>query len=271
MVVLNKTINKNIYVSSCLKTKSQRSKNLFRQMQRSLRDDILYIFLLFSPLLLATCNNMDKFEFEKMESKGPILHPSEAPNQWLLAHIDVETTGLLPGYHEMIDIGIVMTNLDGDILDSLFLRIKPQHPERLAQKAFEVNAFDSDRWVALGALSISNAVDSIISFHKKVAGDKQVLMVAYNSHFDAAFLDHLFRSVDKTWRELYYYFILDIPSMAWGLGCKDLTSRQLMDYYEIPDEPHIAERHTGITGAMVNVRIYKAILRYRDEILKRGE
>jgi len=206
-----------------------------------------------------------------MESKGPVLHPSEAPDQWLLAHIDVETTGLLPGYHEMIDIGVVMTNLNGDILDSLFLRIKPQHPERLAQKAFEVNAFDPERWDALGALSIASAVDSIISFHKKVAADKQVLMVAYNSHFDAAFLDHLFRSVNKTWRELYYYFILDIPSMAWGLGFRDLNSRQVMDYYDIPDEPHIADQHTGITGAMVNVRIYRALIRYRNELVRKGE
>jgi len=44
-----------------------------------------------------------------MEVKAPIPHPNEAPDQWLLAHIDVETTGLLPGHHEMIDVGIVMT------------------------------------------------------------------------------------------------------------------------------------------------------------------
>jgi DNA polymerase III alpha subunit (gram-positive type) len=211
---------------------------------------------------------MDKFEFDKMESKGPVVHPSQAPNDWLLAHIDVETTGLLPGYNEMIDIGIVMTTIDGDILDSLFFRIKPKYPERLAQGAYNVNAFDPKRWISLGALSIPTAVDSIITFHKKVAGDKQVLMVAYNSHFDAAFLDHLFRSVNKTWRELYYYFILDIPSMAWGLGFKDLNSHELMEYYDIHDEPHIADQHTGITGAMVNVRIYRALLRYRNEFLR---
>jgi hypothetical protein len=183
-----------------------------------------------------------------MESKGSVLHPSEVPEQWLLAHIDVETTGLLPGYNEMT-----------------------QYPERLAAKAYDVNAFDPKKWNELGAFSPAVAVDSIISFHKKVAGDRQVLMVAYNSHFDAAFLDHLFRSVNKTWRELYYYFIMDIPSMAWGLGFRDLNSIQIMDYYDIPDEPHIADQHTGITGAMVNVRIYKALLRYRDELLKKGE
>ena len=236
-----------------------------RIIQRSLRNNLLYVFIFFCIFLDTSCTEMEKFEFEKMETTGTILHPSEAPDQWLLTHIDIETTGLLPGYHEMIDIGIVMTNIEGDILDSLFLRIKPQHPERLSQGAFEVNAFEFERWEALGAFSIAAAVDSIISFHKKIAGEKHVLMVAYNSHFDAAFLDHLFRSVHKTWRELYYYFILDIPSMAWGLGFKDLNSRQIMDYYNIQDEPHIADQHTGITGAMVNVRIYRALMRYRNE------
>jgi len=244
---------------------------LCRQLHRSLRDDILYIFILLGLFLSISCNDIDKLDLEKMESTGIILHPSEIPDQWLLAHIDVETTGLLPGYNEMIDIGIVMTDIEGNVLDSLFLRIQPQYPERLAQKAYEVNAFDPKRWEELGAFSPSVAVDSIISFHNKVAKDKQVLMVAYNSHFDAAFLDHLFRSVHKTWRELYYYFILDIPSMAWGLGFKDLNSREIMDYYNIPDEPHIADQHTGITGAMVNVRIYKALLRYRNELSREGE
>ena len=229
----------------------------------------MFFYLLLNGLLLVSCEETKTPELGKMESSGVLAHPSENPDEWLLAHIDVETTGLLPGFHEMIDIGIVITNLDGDILDSLYLRIQPEHPERLSPGAFKVNAFNPDKWKEMGALSPAVAVNSIIAFHKKVAGGKSVLMVAYNSHFDAAFLDHLFRSVNKTWRELYYYFIMDIPSMAWGLGFRDLTSDELMAYYNIPDEPHIAEQHTGITGALLNVRIYKALLRYREEMLIR--
>jgi len=218
-------------------------------------------------LICFSCAPKEESIVQQMEAKGPIPHPTEAPDQWLLAHIDVETTGLLPGYHEMIDIGIVMTTLEGTFIDSLFLRIRPAHPERLSPGARAVNAFDAHKWAQLGALNRSAAVDSIISFHKRAAGDNHVLMVAYNSHFDSAFLDHLFRSTNKTWREMYYYFILDIPSMAWGLGLKDLNSAWIMDRYQVKDEPHIADQHTGITGAMVNVRIYKALLQYRQDLL----
>lgn len=125
--------------------------------------------------------------------------PNQDSDKWLLAHIDVEITGLIPGYHEMIDIGMVMTDLSGNIIDSLFLRIQPKHPERLEPGAFKVNL---------------------------------------------------------------YNYVLDIPSMAWGLG---VTHNQIMDYYKIEDEPEV---HAGNTGAMLNVRVYKGILRYRKEMNK---
>ena len=220
-------------------------------------------------LIFLSCFDREDVIIEKLEKKESIRHPSESPEEWLLAHLDIETTGLLPGYHEMIDIGIVFTNLDGNIIDSLFLRIQPKNSERLSIGAKAVNAFDHQKWVRLGALSPSAAVDTIISFHKRVAKNKHVLMVAYNSHFDAAFFDHLFRSAQKSWRELYYYFILDIPSMAWGVGLKDLNSNWIIDQYQIKDEPNLAEQHTGITGAMLNVRIYRALLQYRQDLVSR--
>ena len=85
-------------------------------------------------------------------------------------------------------------------------------------------------------------------------------MVAFNSHFDAAFLDHLFRSQARSWRELYHYFILDLPSMAWSLGIRSLTGSSIAGVLDVEDEPHVAELHTGITGARLNARIYRALL-----------
>jgi DNA polymerase III alpha subunit (gram-positive type) len=186
--------------------------------------------------------------------------PDKDPDAWLLAFVDVETTGLMPGHHEMIDIGIVMTDLDGSELGELFVRIQPQHPERTDEGARAVNAFDEDRWRELQALAPDEAINQILTFRKEIAGDKNVLMVAFNSHFDTAFLDHLFRSQDRSWRELYHYFVLDLPSMAWSLGIHGLTGSNISGMLAIEDEPHVAELHTGITGARLNARIYRALL-----------
>jgi hypothetical protein len=139
------------------------------------------------------------------------------------------------------------------------VRIQPEHPERTSEGARAVNAFDPDRWRELGALSPKAAVERIVSFHNQASGGRAVLLVAYNSHFDAAFLDHLFRGQDRTWRELYHYFILDLPSMAWSLGLRQLEGSALTKALGIEDEPHVAADHTGLTGAEVNVRVYRAL------------
>lgn len=185
--------------------------------------------------------------------------PADEPDQWLLAHLDVETTGLVAGYHEMIDAGFVITDLDGNVVDSLHIRIRPEHPERLSAGAAKVNGFDAAKWKQLGALNTRQAVDTIIAFNKRAAGDKHVLLVAFNSQFDAGFLDALMHREGHSWRELFHYFVLDIPSMAWSLGYRDLTGATLAKQLKLPDEPRVAEDHTGITGAMLNVRIYKAL------------
>jgi len=185
--------------------------------------------------------------------------PAKSPDAWRLAFIDIETTGLVPGYHEMIDMGVVMTDLEGRVLDSLFVRIQPRHPERTSAGARAVNAFDAGRWEELGALAAPAAIDTLRTFHRDVAGDGPVLLVAFNSQFDAACLDHLFRSAGASWRELYHYFVLDIPSMAWSLGYRDLTGTALSRRLGVADEPHVAEDHTGITGAMLNARLYRAL------------
>lgn len=190
-----------------------------------------------------------------------LAFPAADPDRWLLAFLDIETTGLVPGWHEMIDLGLVVADLEGVPLDSLFLRIQPEHPERTSEGARHVNAFDPARWRELGALGPSAAVDSLVRFQRRVAGERDVMLVAFNSWFDTAFLDHLFRGAGRSWRELYHYFVMDVPSMAWSLGYRGLTGSELSTALGVPDEPHVAEEHTGLTGARLNARLYRALLR----------
>jgi len=54
--------------------------------------------------------------------------PGDAPGAFVLAIIDVETTGLEPGHHEMIDLGAIYTDLDGTELGRFFLCAHPPGP-----------------------------------------------------------------------------------------------------------------------------------------------
>ena len=191
--------------------------------------------------------------------------PASDPNDWLMAHVDVETTGLVPGYHEMIDVGIVMTDLQGKELDRLFLRIMPDHPDRAQPGAVAVNGFSVERWKERGFITSQQAVPKIVDFHHRVARDKHVLFVGYNAWFDMSFLDHLFRQQGRTWRALYHYFVLDLPSMAWSLGIQDLAGQEMAAKLGIEPEMTNPLEHTGITGAQSNVNVYRALLRIKHE------
>lgn len=216
---------------------------------------VILFALLALNCTLANPSFVDRFE----SNATPPPSPELAPEDWLLAFVDIETTGLVAGWHEPIDVGIVITDLEGNEIDHWFRRIMPNHPERTSPGAQAVNGFDVARWRELGALSAEDAVAEIVAFHERVAGDRTVMMVAFNSQFDTAFLDHLFRSAGRSWREIYHYFVLDIPSMAWSRGYRQLTGAALAEALAVPDEPRVADEHTGLTGARLNVRIYRAL------------
>ena len=224
-----------------------------------MRPVLLLLALAIGSLEAVGAQRIPPYVTAAEQGSRPPASPAADPAAWLLAIVDVETTGLVPGWHEMIDLGVVMTDLDGRVVDSLFVRIMPRHPERISEGARRVNGFDAARWRRVRALTPQRAVDSLVAFHRRVAGTRPTLMVAFNSQFDAAFLDHLFRARGSSWRRLYHYFVLDIPSMAWALGMRDLTNGALAARLGVPDEPRVADEHTGITGAMLNVRIYQAL------------
>jgi DNA polymerase III epsilon subunit-like protein len=189
-----------------------------------------------------------------------LSNPQTEPELWLLAHVDVETTGLTPGYHEMIDVGIIITDLAGIEIDRLFIRIMPAHPERADPGAVAVNGFSVNRWRNRGYVSEAQATEQWLAFHDRVAGSRKVLFVGYNAWFDISFVDQLFRKQGLTWRHLFHYFILDLPSMAWSQGIHGLTGQHLADKLGIAVETHDPLEHTGITGAEFNVRAYQALL-----------
>ena len=194
-----------------------------------------------------------------------IVWPPENPDGWVLAHVDVETSGLDPAYHEMIDIGMVYTNMAGDELGRLYVRIMPAHPERIDEGAKRVNAFDVDYWNAHGAVSEAEAVEKIVAFHEKMRGDKRVIFTAYNVWFDQSFTTALLARHGTDWRDLFFYHVLDIPSMAWGQGLTALGGTGLSAELGLVDETRVPVEHTGITGALFNVSVYRALLARQGE------
>jgi oligoribonuclease (3'-5' exoribonuclease) len=196
-------------------------------------------------------------------AQAPDGWPDLAPERYVLAHVDIETTGLDPAVHEMVSIGMIYTDLDGAEIGRLDLRIMPPHPERIEAGARAVNGFDPGLWRRLGAIDEAEAVRRIHAFHEATRRGRTVLFTAYNVWFDQAFLTAMLRRHGREWREMYHYQVLDIPSMAWAMGWRQLGGTELAAALGIPDETRVPTEHTGITGAAFNVSIYRALLARR--------
>lgn len=187
--------------------------------------------------------------------------PASEPGAFVLAIIDVETTGLEPGRHEMIDIGAVYTDLEGVELGRFFIRIAPDHPERAGDIARGINGFDEGRWALLGAAGEAEAAEAFLAFHRETAAGRTAIFTAYNAHFDRAFVDAWLKEEGHGGaHELFTYFMVDLPSLAWGRGYRHLYGGEIAR--ELGLEPETADPllHTGESGALWNLEFYRALL-----------
>lgn len=191
--------------------------------------------------------------------------PDEDPAAWGIAIIDVETTGLDPAFHEMIDLGVIYVDLDGRELGRFFVRIHPDHPERIGDVARSINGYEVDRWQQLGAFPEEEAFARFLAFHERHRGERTWIMMAYNAYFDRGFLDAWLKEHGTSFREIYTYFVLDLPSMAWGAGITDLQHGDVAR--KLGEEPETQDplEHTGLSGAEFNLALYRALLKRANE------
>ncbi len=161
-----------------------------------------------------------------------------------LAFIDIETTGLDPRKHEIIEIAVLRVSQEWTpenkpvfIEKSLWTtRIKPTHLETADTVSLKISGYTATLWKE--AISIQEA---LIEFAKKTEG---AIMVAHNVAFDAGFLDtHL--ALHEI-QNLMHYHRLDTVSMAYAKLHNDpLVARyslnELCKYFGIVNEnPHTA-------------------------------
>jgi DNA polymerase III epsilon subunit-like protein len=186
--------------------------------------------------------------------------PSQTPQDWVLAIIDVETTGLEPGHHEMVDIGAIYTTLEGEELGRFFVRIHPDHPERAGEIARSINGFDEDRWVRLGAVDEADAAQAFLDFHARMTTGRTALFTAYNAYFDRGFVDAWLKEEGHGgFRDLFTHYVLDLPSLGWGAGHRELDNAALALSVGVEPETEDPLEHTGLRGAAFNLQLYRAL------------
>lgn len=175
-----------------------------------------------------------------------------------LAFIDVETTGLDPRRHEIIQIGLVLADQiwTGDKVElkhisEIELKIKPENIENADPQALRVNGYTPSDWIF--AYSLPEAMQI---FQEKT---KDCIFIAHNVCFDYSFIDHAFYKANI--ENLMHYHRLDTLSIAYArLGVREETGKYslstLCDMFGIKND----NAHTALADARATYELFPKLI-----------
>jgi DNA polymerase III subunit epsilon len=156
-----------------------------------------------------------------------------------IAVIDIETTGLDPQRHEIIEIAVILTENNYET-ERMSWKIIPSHIETADSKALKVNGYAAEAWESAKPLS------TVMSELSKMCEGYH--FAAYNATFDWSFIGKAFS--DTGVKDTFHYHRIDIMSMVWAhRGFQDNTPslNQACHDYGIPLEEGI---HYAMNGAL---------------------
>ena len=188
-------------------------------------------------------------------------YSGETKESSLYAIVDVETTGLNPNYHEMIDIGIIIINQNLEIKGQYFSKVLPSFPERIDPMAQNINGFDLQRWTQEEAISEEELINQMNIFLNSYIG--KPIFIAFNSWFDSDFLRNLLNEYDYKFNDWFDYRVLDIPSIALACGYFPKTpdfNEKLATLLEVQPETKDPLKHTGESGVNFNYALLRSLM-----------
>ena len=188
-------------------------------------------------------------------------YSGETKESSLYAIVDVETTGLNPNYHEIIDIGIIIINQNLEIKGQYFSKVLPSFPERIDPMAQNINGFDLQRWTQEEAISEEELINQMNIFLNNYIG--KPIFIAFNSWFDSGFVRNLLNEHNYKFNDWFDYRVLDIPSIALACGYFPKTpdfNEKLATLLEVQPETKDPLKHTGESGVNFNYALLRSLM-----------
>jgi DNA polymerase III epsilon subunit-like protein len=191
-------------------------------------------------------------------------------NGSLLCAVDVETTGCMPGYHEIIQIAIVPLDSNIEPIDSLrpfYMTISPQYPDRLDKEAFSKHKLDISV-LAQQSLDSTRVADLFDEWFQRLnlPYKKSLVPLAHNWVFEAGFL--------KAWLGLTgfnsYWHPHPRDTMQMAIAANDraymrgdklpyerVALKSLCHYFNIKLE----HAHDALHDALATAKVFQNLLR----------
>ncbi len=174
-----------------------------------------------------------------------------------LAFIDLETTGLNPDKHEIIEIGCLVVRQpqvaggNFEVIDELDIKVKPLHLERAEPEALRINGYNEADW--LFAVELSQALSAL------AGKTDNAIMVAQNVTFDWSFLHRAFETTGVQNR--MHFPKIDLISIAFGKLYNDTrieryNLRELARFFNVENE----KAHSAMSDIRTTFEIYKKLI-----------
>ena len=177
------------------------------------------------------------------------------------AFLDLETTGLVPWYHEITEIAIKRGSL-------IFVKkIKPERMDRADSYALKVSGYNKKVWEeeAVPFSSVANEIVSLL---------KNVIIVGHNVNFDINFLKFAFYKLSdkegkknpKLWeKEKISLYTIDTMSLALEHlrphGQKSVSLKNVCNVLGISNEGE----HTAYADVLRTEQVFYRLLRSTPE------
>lgn len=181
----------------------------------------------------------------------------------ITASIDLETTGLEAGLHEIIEISVVVyvihfyeSELLLKIEDSFTSKIRPMKPEFADPKALEVNGLDLNE--LKNEPTPQEVRNAFYSWHEEVLHSDVIQSLGHGFAFDDRFLRIFFGPM---YNNIFKRAFIDTKVIAEYLRVKgeidleSLSLKSLCDYFNIKHGNHRAEGDAKCT-----IKVYEKLL-----------
>jgi DNA polymerase III epsilon subunit-like protein len=171
-----------------------------------------------------------------------------------LCFIDLEATGTIFGYHEIIDIAVIRTDPSGATIRGTWRQmLAPSHPDRLAPIAAEITGFSPSAWER-------HPKSSAMIWESFAEFCRQAVPVCHNPSFDRSFITLAAVAVNVSDLGLDYHWI-GTESLSWPLYqsgvIPKMSLKHLSEHFGIEPEPL---PHDALSGAHACRKVYLALV-----------
>ncbi len=179
--------------------------------------------------------------------KGPM-------KQRHLLFLDLETTGLNPGQHEITEIGaLLVSQPEFKVLQTFEAKVTPTHLETAEPIALQIGHFDAATWEREGR-PLKAALEELSEL------GRGAVLAGFNVTFDWAFLQIAFNAVGLP--DPFYYHRFDVMSAAFGMLYND-PAMSKFSLNECCRRYNITNRnaHTALADAQATYDVFVALLK----------